>query len=175
MSGCCSPKKGGPGLQGRVVCGGLVCRNVVVKDLNHDGHPDLFVVNTQSNSVTCYFWNPESEDDEDAALFINRRDIAVGSSPRDLTSADFNGDGLDDFAVASVPEQQRRRVSRNRGAYRRQFWRGTLHCWQRRESARVSSGRLRRGWPAGYPHRQSGKRRRAALAQPAALPAATIA
>ncbi len=76
-------------------------RNVVVKDLNHDGHPDLFVVNTESNSLTCYFWNPASEDDEDAALFIDRRDIVVGSSPRDVASADFNGDGLDDFAVAS--------------------------------------------------------------------------
>ncbi|MCU1384459.1 MAG: Na-Ca exchanger/integrin-beta4 [Acidobacteria bacterium] len=76
-------------------------RNVIVKDLNHDGHPDLVVVNTQSNSLTCYFWNPASEDDEAAALFTDRRDIIVGSSPRDVASADFNGDGLDDFAVAS--------------------------------------------------------------------------
>jgi hypothetical protein len=76
-------------------------RNVIVKDLNHDGHPDLFVVNTESNSLTCYFWNPASEDDEDAALFIGRRDIAVGSSPRDVASADFDGNGEDDLAVAS--------------------------------------------------------------------------
>lgn len=76
-------------------------RNVIARDLNQDGHPDLFVVNTQSNSLTCYFWNPESVDDEDAAQFVERRDIAVGSSPRDLLSGDFNGDGLDDFIVAS--------------------------------------------------------------------------
>jgi hypothetical protein len=76
-------------------------RNVIARDVNQDGHPDLFVVNTQSHSLTCYFWNPASVDDEDAALFIGRRDLVVGGSPRDVASADFNGDGVDDFAVAS--------------------------------------------------------------------------
>ncbi|HEX3702983.1 MAG TPA: VCBS repeat-containing protein [Vicinamibacterales bacterium] len=76
-------------------------RNVVVTDLNHDLHPDLAVVNTESHSLTFYFWNPASDDDEDAALFIDRHDIAVGSSPRDVVSADFDGNGGNDVAVAS--------------------------------------------------------------------------
>jgi hypothetical protein len=76
-------------------------RNVIVADLNFDRHPDLAVVNTQSNSLTFYFWNPASDDDQDAALFIDRHDVAVGSSPRDVVSADFDGNGGNDLTVAS--------------------------------------------------------------------------
>jgi FG-GAP-like repeat len=76
-------------------------RNVIATDLNHDRHPDLAVVNALSNSLTCYLWNPASEDDENAALFIDRRDIVVGRSPRDVASADFDGNGGNDLAVAS--------------------------------------------------------------------------
>jgi len=57
-----------------------------------DGTPDLAVANGGSNSVSILRNNGNG-------TFTAAVDYGVGSSPRSLTSADFNGDGRPDLAV----------------------------------------------------------------------------
>ena len=67
---------------------------IVADDFNLDGHPDLAVVNHDSsaNDVTVLFGQV-------AGGFGDRQDIAVGSRPTYVASADFSGDGHPDLAV----------------------------------------------------------------------------
>ncbi|MFY1829890.1 FG-GAP-like repeat-containing protein [Myxococcus fulvus] len=70
-------------------------------DFNHDGHLDAALFNPSSGSdvttITVVYG--------DAQGFTTRREFTVGTRPRALASADFNGDGHADLAVANAGSQ----------------------------------------------------------------------
>ena len=71
--------------------------SVAVGDFNGDGLQDLAVANTAfgSNDVSILVGNGD-------ATFQLPRDFATGSSPSSVAVGDFNGDGLQDLAVANT-------------------------------------------------------------------------
>lgn len=70
---------------------------VAVGDFNHDGVPDMAVVNSKSSNVSILLGNGDG-------TFRQTGNIPVGFGPVAALSADFNGDGLMDVAVlASGP------------------------------------------------------------------------
>lgn len=75
-------------------------RSVMAVDLNGDFKLDLVSANLHADSLTVYF--NDTTPGAGTAAFGARQDIPVGDGPTALTSADFNGDGKRDLAVAQV-------------------------------------------------------------------------
>jgi hypothetical protein len=71
--------------------------SVAAADFNGDGKPDLAVVNSRSATVSVLL----NTTNGGAINFAAKRDFKVGSLPRSVAAADFNGDGRPDLAVAN--------------------------------------------------------------------------
>ena len=72
-------------------------RGLVAADFDRDGWLDLAQANTGRNTVTILINQRGS-----ARSFVAAYDVAVGLGPFDLTTADFNRDGVPDLAVANA-------------------------------------------------------------------------
>ena len=72
-------------------------RGLVAADFDRDGWLDLAQANTGRNTVTILINQRGS-----ARSFVAAYDVAVGLGPFDLTTADFNRDGIPDLAVANA-------------------------------------------------------------------------
>ena len=72
-------------------------RGLVAADFDRDGWLDLAQANTGRNTVTILINQRGS-----ARSFVAAYDIAVGLGPFELTTADFNRDGIPDLAVANA-------------------------------------------------------------------------
>src|SRR5437899_13069511 len=72
---------------------GVSPRTVVVGDFDHDGRPDLAVVNNGSATVSVLL-------NDGAGGFRPTTDFGTGGDPRGLAVGDLNGDGNLDLAVA---------------------------------------------------------------------------
>lgn len=73
--------------------GGGNADSIAVADLNHDGHPDLILVN-RANSVSVLLGSDSG--------FQPSVDYPVGVAPKSIAVGDFNGDGYSDLAVANA-------------------------------------------------------------------------
>src|SRR5262249_18048107 len=71
--------------------------DVATADFNHDGIPDLVVVNGGANTVGILLGNSDG-------TFQRAASYAVGASPRSVAVGDFNRDGTLDLAVADAGE-----------------------------------------------------------------------
>src|SRR5207247_6701614 len=80
---------------------GIGPRGLALGDLNEDGFADLVVVNADS-STRQHAGNVSIILGADRGAFISDRLIPAGHNPWGLAAADFNGDGVQDFAV-TVP------------------------------------------------------------------------
>ncbi len=67
---------------------------VAIGDFNGDGHPDLAVVNSNSNTVSVLLGTANG-------TFGPQTTYAVGAFPFDVAIGDFNGDGHPDLAVTN--------------------------------------------------------------------------
>ncbi len=67
----------------------------VVADFNHDGIPDIAVVNRRVSSVSVLLGNGDG-------TFQDPLEFAVGSRPESMAVADVNGDGKPDIVTAST-------------------------------------------------------------------------
>ena len=82
-------------------------RPIVVADFDHDGHRDLATVEAYSSEVVVLFgegvrWTgDELSKVEDRNFTTSRLKLDDESSPGALAAADFDGDGIDDLAVAN--------------------------------------------------------------------------
>lgn len=74
---------------------------LAVNDFNADGVLDIAVANYWDNTVTILLGNSS-----DPGTFTVNQTISVGHGPIALASADFNGDGIPDLAVASFNDNQ---------------------------------------------------------------------
>jgi FG-GAP-like repeat/FG-GAP repeat len=74
---------------------GATPRDIVAADFNRDGQPDLAITNLNGGSVTVLLRNAANNGFASEAAAI-----PVGASPEGIESADFNGDGYPDLAVA---------------------------------------------------------------------------
>ena len=72
-------------------------RGLVAADFDRDGWLDLAQANTGRNTVTILINQRGS-----ARSFVAAYDVAVGLGPFELTTADFNRDGIPDLAVANA-------------------------------------------------------------------------
>ncbi len=74
---------------------------IAVGDMNRDGIPDLLVAQFSANTVEIYYGTS-------TGTFSTTPDVAipVGANPRSIVVADFNGDGIPDFAVACRGDNQ---------------------------------------------------------------------
>jgi hypothetical protein len=63
-------------------------------DLNSDGHPDLVIVNQTDNTATVVLGNGDG-----TFTAAPNSPLATGQAPTAVAIADFNGDGIPDFAV----------------------------------------------------------------------------
>jgi VCBS repeat protein len=86
-------------------------RNVTIGDFNHDRHPDFAIINTDSGTVSIYFWNPAVTDTTQITSptphFGNRVTVTgVGVSPRDIEAVDADGDGVVDLAISDYGEDR---------------------------------------------------------------------
>jgi hypothetical protein len=73
---------------------------ILTADFNKDGHPDLAVANSTSNTVTVLLGNAVMANSR-TIPFPAQIDITVGTKPVALASADFNGDTDPDLAVVN--------------------------------------------------------------------------
>jgi hypothetical protein len=67
---------------------------VATGDFNHDGSPDIAVVNGGSNTLSVLI-------NDGAGGFLPKVDYPTGSSPTSVTVADLSGDGYPDIIVAN--------------------------------------------------------------------------
>lgn len=74
-------------------------RTVRVGDFNGDGKPDLIASNGLDNNVSIYF--NTTTPGASTPAFSSRTDFATGNEPQTICLADFNGDGLTDFATGN--------------------------------------------------------------------------
>jgi hypothetical protein len=65
-------------------------------DFNDDGYPDLATVNYASNNVSILWGSATTPGTFDSIV-----NYWVGTGPSDITSADFNGDGVADLAISN--------------------------------------------------------------------------
>jgi len=70
---------------------------VSVSDIDGDGKPDLIETNNQDNTVSVYR-NTSTVGNISFATNVN---FTTGSSPSDISVADFDGDGKPDLAIAN--------------------------------------------------------------------------
>ena len=70
---------------------------IVAGDFNQDGKPDLAVANNGSDTMTVLLGNGDGTFRKPASSPL----LEVGQFPQSMASADFNGDGVPDIAVAS--------------------------------------------------------------------------
>ena len=69
---------------------------VVVVDVNSDGKPDVIAANGGSGNVSVYLGDGKGQFSQPGGS-----PFAAGQEPNDITTADFNGDGKIDVAVAN--------------------------------------------------------------------------
>lgn len=69
---------------------------VTIADVNKDGNPDILVANGGSGSVSVYLG-----DGKGGFAQANGSPFPAGQNPADITTADFNGDGNVDVAIAN--------------------------------------------------------------------------
>ncbi len=70
---------------------------ITTGDFNGDGIPDLATANTGSNNINVFYGTG-------SGTFNTKTDypLAFGSIPQDITTGDFNGDGISDLATANT-------------------------------------------------------------------------
>lgn len=71
--------------------------SIAIADVNHDGSPDLLVLNTVAQTMSVLLGDGHGQFHAAAAA-----PCATGTSPNDLAVADFNGDGHPDVAIANT-------------------------------------------------------------------------
>jgi hypothetical protein len=72
-------------------------RGIVAADFDRNGWIDLAHANFGSNTVTILLNQRRSD-----PAFVRAMDVPVGAGPFDVTSGDFNRDGIVDLAVANA-------------------------------------------------------------------------
>ncbi|QEH32331.1 FG-GAP repeat protein [Aquisphaera giovannonii] len=73
--------------------------SVAMEDVNGDGLPDIIVANGSANRVSVLL--NTTTPGATAPSFAAQQTFATGTSPRRVTAADVNGDGLPDIVVAN--------------------------------------------------------------------------
>ena len=81
---------------GPALAAGSSPNSVVTGDFNGDGIPDLAIANYNSNNVAVLLGNGSG-----GFAAAPGSPFAVGTNPRGLAAGDFNGDGIQDLAVAN--------------------------------------------------------------------------
>lgn len=69
---------------------------IAVADVNGDGYPDIVTANDGTNNISVLLG-----DSRGSFTFASGSPIAVGASPMAIASADLNGDGNPDLAIAN--------------------------------------------------------------------------
>jgi hypothetical protein len=86
--------------QGQINCGtGNIPYSVVAGDFNNDGETDLAVANSQGNTVSVVLSNGNQTFQARIDYFVEPN---PGPNPYSVATADFNGDGFPDLAVATI-------------------------------------------------------------------------
>lgn len=73
---------------------------LAVGDLDGDGNQDIVVAQASTKTVGIFFG--KGPDGSGNASFTGRQDNSVGSAPEAVVIGDFNGDGVNDIAVANT-------------------------------------------------------------------------
>jgi len=71
--------------------------SVAVADVNHDGHPDILVLNTQSETLSVLLGDARGHFRQSAMKLAK-----TGKGPNDIAVGDFNGDGNLDIAIPNT-------------------------------------------------------------------------
>jgi len=93
---------------------GMFPSSFAAGDIDEDGKPDLFVSNTNSNSISA-FRNTNTAGSISAGLFGPRTDIPSGMNPNGIVISDIDGDGKLDLVVANGTTSSSVSVYRNNG------------------------------------------------------------
>lgn len=72
--------------------------NMIVADFDFDGKPDIAVVNASSNSVSIV----KNITSNYSISFAPKTNYTTSSGPVDVSSGDFDGDGLTDLAIVNA-------------------------------------------------------------------------